>query len=270
MTRRRSLSFFPFRLHISKRQKFVVSVIILSAGLFTSQHLLGRGGVFVVFLLSFLTVAFLFLSNYEDIRGNFSVSLFILPFFYSLSFGLFYFLIPARFLTRMIITSLYAVGLYSLFLSENIFTVASMRTIALLSSARTVSFIITLVSYFFLANVIFTLDLSALPTAALLLVSSFFLIIQSMWTYSLERPVSMHITWASCLSLCLFEVALILWFWPATPTLIAIFLTGFFYVLVGLTHVWLDKRLFRNVLWEYSWVMVIVSCILFLFTSWRP
>lgn len=258
------------RLSLSKRQRFILAVIALSLGVFASQHLLGKSGVFVTFSLSFLTIIFFFLANYHDIKNNFSPYVFVLPFFYSLAFGLFYFLVPARFLTRLLMTSFYAVGLYSLFLSENIFTVASMRTIALLSSAKTVAFIITLISYFFLTTVVFSLDLALLPKAALIFSYTFFLIAQSIWSHTLENFLQIHLLWVSVLSLCFFEIAFILWFWPSEPTFIALFLTGFFYTFVGLSHVWFDKRLFRSILLEYIWVAVIVFCILFLFTSWKP
>ncbi|MBI2431216.1 MAG: hypothetical protein HYV39_04335 [Candidatus Levybacteria bacterium] len=269
MSRRRRPFVFllPF---LTKRQRFIIAVVALSLGLFATQHLLGKSGVFVSFLLSFLTVFFLFLSNHQDIKQNFSPFLFVLPFFYSLAFGLFYFLVPARFLTRLLMTSLYAGGLYSLFLSENIFTVASMRTIALLSSARTVSFIITIISYFFLSNVIFSLNLPAVSEAAIVFSYTFLLTAQSIWSYTFSKLSSFHFIWVFALSSCLFELSLILWFWPSDPTFIALFLTGIFYTFVGLSHVWLDKRLFRNILWEYIWVSVIVFCILFLFTSWKP
>ncbi len=282
MSNRRKF-FFLRKFSISKRKKFVAAVILLSFGLFISQHFLGRSGIFVALFLSILTISLLFVSNHKDIKENFSVFFFVLPFFYSLAFALFYFLVPARFLTRMLMTSLYAVGLYSLFLSMNIFTVASMRTIGLLSSARTVSFIMTLITYFFLSNVVFSLSLPAISTALLVFIYSFFLIAQSLWTYTLEKSFSAQSLWtytleksfsaqslwACAVSFCLFEATLILWFWPSSPTFIALFLTGVFYTMVGLSHVWFDKRLFRNVLWEYGWVAVIVSSIFFLFTSWR-
>lgn len=255
---------------ISKRQKFILSVLILSIGLFFLQNLLGRSGVFLTFALSFLAVLLLFISNYSDMMKNFSIHFFILPFFYSLAFGLFYFLIPTRFLTRMLMTSMYAIGLYSLFLSQNIFAVASMRTIALLSSARTVSFIITLVSYFFLSNVVFTLDLPAIPTSVIVFVYTFFLSAHSIWTYTLDTSFKPYLIWVTLLSFCLFQASIILWFWPSSPTIIALFLTGLFYTITGLTHAWFDKRLFKNILWEYAWVALVISAILFLFTSWNP
>lgn len=255
---------------LSKRQRFIIAVLILSAGLFFSEYQFGKGGVFLVFLLALLTPVLLFISNYRDIKENFSSYLFILPFFYSLSFGLFYFLVPARFLSRMLITSLYALGLYSLFLSQNIFTVASIRTIALLSGGRIVSLVITIVSYFFLTNIAFSLRLSILPTGFLIFIFSFFLVLQSLWTITLENRLRSYFFWTLGLSLCLFEMSLILWFWPTSPTVIALFLTGFFYTTIGLSQAWLDKRLFRGVMWEYIWVAAATFFILALFTPWRP
>lgn len=261
---------FLERFAISKRQRFIVAVLLLSFGLFVSQHFLGKGGVFIVFFLSLLTVVFLYLANRQDIKENFSPFLFVLPFFYSLAFGLFFFLAPARFLTRLFMTVLYGVGLYSLFLSENIFAVASMRTIALASSAKTVSFLMMLLSYFFLSNVVFSLDLSILPKAILVFLYTFFLMAQSFWTHTLEKLTKIHFIWITILSICFFEMAIILWFWPSDPTFMAIFLSGMFYMFVGLSHVWLERRLFRSILWEYIWVALIVFSVLFLFTSWRP
>ncbi|RJQ36578.1 hypothetical protein C4559_04910 [Candidatus Microgenomates bacterium] len=273
ISRRRKKSIFqliPFnRINISKRQKFVIAVIILSCGLFFSEFLLGRSGFYIAFTLSFLSSFLLFWTNHKDIRENFTLSIFILPFFYSLAFALFYFLVPNRLLARIGITSLYAIGLYSLFLSQNIFTVASIRTIALLSSARTVSFVLTLVTYFFLSNIVFSLDLSIMFTSALLFIFTYFLTTHSIWTYTLNKSLFSEYFWVIVLSVCILELSLILWFWPSNPTIIALFLTGFFYTVIGLSHVWFEKRLFRGVMWEYIWVGVVVSLILILSTSWK-
>lgn len=257
------------RVLVNKRQRFVIAVIILSLGFYFSENLFARSGIYTSFALAIFTNLLLFWANHRDIRENFSWSIFILPFFYSLSFALFYFLAPGRLLTQFIATPLYAVGLYSLFLSQNIFIVASARTIALLSGARIVSFIITLVSYFFLSTIIFSLDISIIPIVALLYVVTFFLILQNLWTITLEKSLKTYSTWSGILALCLIEVASALWFWPTSSTVIAIFLTGFFYTIVGPTQIWLEKRLFRGVLWEYVWVGIIVFSILLSFTFWR-
>lgn len=253
----------------NKRQRFIAAVLFLSVGLFLSEQLLGRSGIFLSIVLALLTPLFVYITNYDDINTNFSWNLFVLPFFYSLSFALFYFLVPPRFLTRVTMTSLYALGLYSLFLCNNIFTVASIRTIGLLASARTVSFVITLLSYFFLIRIMLSFHWHVAISAVIVFLFSFLLTIQSIWTYTLEKVTQGQILWTVALAACLTELFIVLWFWPSSPTIVAIFLAGFFYVVVGLSHVWFEKRLFRGVLWEYIWVSVVIFCILTVFTSWR-
>lgn len=253
-----------------KRQRFIIAVCLLAAMLFfSSSFRLSQSGLLVSVFLGVLTSALFFITNIQDIRGNFSISLFVLPFFYSLACGLFYSLVPDRILTRIAMTAFYAIGLYSLFLSQNIFTVAAIRTIALLSSARTVSLILTIVSYFFLINVTFSLHTQLLPSAALVFVFSFFLIHHSLWARTLDPKPTSNILWTILLSWAMLQLSIVMWFWPSTPTIVALFLTGIFYTFVGLAHVWFEKRLFRSVLWEYIWVGITVFFILLLFTSWN-
>lgn len=269
--RGQSILYTVLGLTLSKRQRFIISVLLLSAGLFIAANVrITHSGIIPSVVsattLGIATIVLLIWSTYSDLKENFSYSLFILPFFYSFSLVLFYFLFPDRLLTRLLITPFYAVGLYSLFLSQNIFIVASIRTIALLSSARTVSFILTLLSYLFLSNAIFSFHLFMFATAVIVFVYSFFLITHSLWIYTLEKRFFAHGLWVTSLSLGMFELSLILWFWPALPIFISLFFTGFFYTLVSLSHVWFERKLFRGVLWEYIWLSVIVFCVLLFFT----
>ncbi len=171
-----------FSFSISKRQRFIIGVIVLALGLFFSEYQFGKSGFYIALFLSVLTDIFFIFALFRDLKGSFSVSMLILPFFYTLAFGLFYFLVPNRILTRSIMTILYGIGLYSLYLSQNIFIVASVRTIALLTGARLVSFVITLITYFFLSTVVFSLHLAIVPTAVLLFFFSFFLFLHAVWS----------------------------------------------------------------------------------------
>lgn len=265
---KKKFSHFLSNILENKRQRFIFSVIFLSLGLFIAEHFLGKSGIYIVFLLSVLTVVFLFFSLRDDLKDNFSLQVFILPFFYSLSVGLFYLLVPARLLTRIGMTTLFAVGLYSLFLSQNIFTVSSIRTIALLSGARTVSLVLTLLSYFFLSNVVFSFHINVFITLLLIFIYTFAFVLQAIWIHTLEKNPFAQVFWVLSLTVCLSEIALFLWFGPSSPTVAALFLTAILYVLVGLTQAWFEKRLFRSVILEYFWITVISFIFLVLFTNW--
>ena len=260
---RRSFSF-----SIEKRHKFVIGTVLLSLGLFFSEYQLGRSGIFIPVILSFFTVMVLYWAIYRDMRENKTREAFILPFFYNLSFGLFYFLTPASFVFRLLLTAIYAFGLYSVFLSQNILSISSIRTITLLSGARIVSFVATLLSYFFITNIIFTLHTNIFIVVLLVFITSFFLIFHSLWTYTLTKATSTIVNWVLILTMCLIEASVLLWFWPSSPTFIALFLTGFFYAIVGLSHIWFERRLFKGILWEYVWVGCVVFFVLILFTPW--
>jgi hypothetical protein len=254
---------------ITKRQKFIISVAILSLGLFLSEYFFS-GYTFIVALgLAIFTDVFLFMSLYADLKEELMPQAFVLPFLCSLAFGLFYFLTPARLISRVVLTSLYAVAVYSLFLSENIFMVASIRTIALLNSARIVTFVITLISYFFLSNIIFSLRAGFPFTVIIFTIFSLAFVYQALWTYTLEKAWLQNKEWVGVLTLCVVELGSVLWFWPTSPTVLALFLTASMYILTGLTHMWLDKRLFKGVFWEYAWVGVFASIILLWFSHFQ-
>ena len=250
---------------VGKRQKFILTAVSSSLILFFVGYLLEKPSLYIAFFLGFFTMSLLFFSAFKDLKNNFSPQVFILPFFYSLAFGLFYFLVPERLITRVAMTFLYGFGLYSLLLSMNIFIVSSIRTIALVSSGRTVSFIVTLLSYFFIANVVFSMHLNVLFTLPLVFGFSFLFVLYSLWTYSLDSKFFSNLSWVLAISICLVEIASILWFWPVLPTIIALFLTGFFYITVGISQVWLEKRLFKSIMWEYIWVGTLVFMLFIVF-----
>lgn len=253
---------------VEKRQKFVIAVFLLTIGLFYTEFQFSRSGVFISLFLAVLTDLFLFWALFQDIKDKFVYEIFILPFFYSLSFGLFCFLTPNT-TYRIVLALVYALGLYSLYLSQNIFIVSSTRTIALLSGARIVSFVVTLVSFFLLTNVVFTFHIVIFPILILIFIYTYFLLYHSLWTYTLQKVIQPLVLWVTVLTLCVIELTSVLWFWPAKPPIISLFLTGFLYIIVGLSHIWFEKRFFKGVLWEYIWVGFMVIFILIAFSFYQ-
>jgi hypothetical protein len=254
---------------LTKRQKFVFSVLILSIGIFSSEF---TGGIFLMgyaVILSFLSVIFLFIALRNDIEDTFSYPIFILPALFTLSFALFYLLVPARLISRVIITMIYALGMYSLFLTQNIFAVSAIRTINLMRSARIVSFVLTIVVLFLLFNVIFSLRLPFYLAPFVIFATVFLLNFQSLWSYTLSREkVGETLLLSTFISLVTTELSIVLNMWPINASIYSIFLTGIFYAYSGLCHAWTEKRLFRGILWEYIWVGFLAVVILIFFSGW--
>ena len=241
----------------------------MSIGVFISTYFSGINLILASVFLSSLGAVLLYLALYADIRGTFYYPILILPFFFTISFSLFYPLIPARLLTRIILILLYAFGLYSLFLSQNIFAVSAIRTINLLRSARIVSFVLTIIVLFLLTNIIFSLRFPFFITPILISMLAFLLNFQSLWAYSLSKEfVRESITLSFLVSLALGQLALVLNLWPVTAAIYSIFITGIFYAYSGLTRAWVEKRLFKGILWEYVWVAFLAILILVFFSNW--
>lgn len=254
---------------LNKRQKFVFAVLLLSLGVFLSEHFSGIRLLVPAALLAVVTDLLLLFILRRDIKGTFFAPILVLPFFFTLAFPFFYALVPTRLLSRIIITFIYAFGLYSLFLTQNIFAVSSIRTINLLRSARIVAFVITLLVFYFLVNFIFSLRLPALITPLAILPLSFLMNIQSIWTYSLDTTqVKTIFLFSLAIALSILQLSYVLVLWPVNASIYSLFLTGIFYTYSGLCHAWLERRLFKGILWEYIWVGFISVLFLVIFSKW--
>lgn len=262
---------FPFRSFLfSKKQWFVLIVFVLSLALFFSESFVQAPRIFIGIVLSVLTDILLYLVLKRDLKFDFSsVAVFILPFLYTFSFNLFYLLIPFRFITRVVTTGVFAFGLYSLFLTQNIFAVSSLRTITLMRSARIILFVITTIVCFLSMNIIFSFRTLIYLLPLFVFSSSFLLSYQLFWAYNLGSKRNKEVIFYSFInSLIMLEISVVLLFWPLNATVYSLFLTGVFYIISGLSNTWFDQRLFKSVLWEYVWVGFLVLFMLFVFSEW--
>lgn len=258
--------------NISKRKKFVIATAILMIGLFVGEYLSPVPRIVLVIILSILADVFLFIILSEDLAGTSwqgRIGLFILPLFCTLAFGLFYFLLPVRFLTRFLLVIFFGVAIYALYLSHNIYAVAGIRTIQLLNAARSVGFLLSVLTHFFLTNVIFSLHLVFPITFILVFVSSFLLSYPVVWGVNLDSRIQKAVvSLVLVLALVIAELSLALAFWPSSPTVAALFISGNFYTFLGLAQAWLERRLFKNTFWEYVGVAIIVFLVLVTRTKW--
>jgi len=258
------------RLSLSKRQQFVAITVVLSVGLVLTQLVsteLRYPMVAVLSLLTFFATAF---GLREGLAGIEWLTLLTLPTFFTAAVGLFYFLLPVRWLTRLPVAALYAVGIYALLLTENIYNVASERTIALLRAAHSVGFLLTLVTYFLLVQTVLAFRLPHYTNAVTIGSVSFLLTVQALWSMELGERVGPSV-WRHSIAMTaiLTELAWILSFWPVATTLKALLLTTSLYGLVGMVQQYLAERLYKKTVIEFFSVMAIVFAIVMLATNWR-
>ena len=221
-----------------------------------------------LFLLSFLFSTW----SLSEGAGSWSVKIItaILPSFFSVAVAMFYFLFPESLVYQVFLLIAFGVVIYIVFLTENIFTVATMRTIALSRAAQTVGFLITLLTAFFCYNTIFSFRLFGWWNALLVLAVSFPLFFQALWSAELGKSFdSKTLLFSLIFSLIVGELSLIVSFFPVNVLTGSLFLTCAAYILIGLGSAYLAGRLFRQIVKEYLVVGGLMFLFLLITTSWR-
>ena len=257
------------KLNLNKRHKIIISSALLTIGLL-STHLVDFNLRFR-FLAGLAVFAYFssLWSLWEGLNLTKAFILLILPTFFTVAVASFYFLLPVRWLTRLPVAFLFGLTFYLLLLAQNVFNVASLRTIPLYRAASTASFLFTLLSAFFIYHVIFAFNLLFLWNGVLVAAVSFPLILQVLWSIQMEDRITAAIVIQSfILSLILGELALSFSSWPSPTTIWSLSLSSAMYVLLGLTTQRLRGRLSNRAVWEYMCIGAAVLLISFFTTSW--
>jgi len=255
---------------LNKRQRFTALTIIVTLGLIATQLINNVDYYFpVAITLSLFSGAAAYLVFSTDFVGMRRITAVILLAFFTAAIAFFYFLLPVRWLTRLPMAMLYAVGYYAILLTENIFNIGTDKTIQLLRVARSIALLITLVALFLLFETVLSLHLNPFYNAVIVLCISFPLTLHSLWYMKLTNEHSRRLLFlALLLALSLAEVSLALSFWPIKSTMQALLLTTLFYFGVGITQQELIERLFPRTLREFSLVALLVFLLALFTTSW--
>lgn len=268
--------------------KFVLASLILSILLWATQFIVPEHriqAIVGIVAASYMVSAWVL---FEDLKGAEWFTILILPVLYTLGAGLFSLFLPeslnrifglrldaevARLVAKLVKAIFWAgfgVGFYALYLTENIFSVAAIRTIQLLRAAHAVGFLLTLLIGLFLYQAIFSFRLDWWALALLVGVLSFFLFLQGNWSMQLKEGVSRKVILYSLVgALLTTQMAVVLSFWPAKALTGALMLSTSSYVLLGLSEQYLAGRLFKNQINEYIAVAIVVLGASFYITSWR-
>ncbi len=256
-------------INLTKRQKIVITSVLLTIGLLSTQLVDFNLRFKFIAGLSVLSLVLSLWSLWEGLNLTKAAVLLILPVFFTAAVSSFYFLLPIRWLTRLPVAFAFGLMFYLLLLAQNVFNVAAIRTIPLYRAASTASFLFTLLSAFFIFNVIYAFNLLFLWNGVVVFLICFPLVLQSFWTINMDDKVSPAIFIQSLvLSLVLAELALSFSFWPMPTTIWSLALSSSMYVLLGLTTQYLRGKVSKRVVWEYWGIGALILIVSFLTTSW--
>jgi hypothetical protein len=255
---------------MSKRQRFLVSSILLSLGFIGIQFLTDQNRFWAIGILGLLTAGLFAWSLWEGLGKDMTLLTLLLPTFFTFGVGIFWFLLPTSIFARIPIVIFYGIGIYVLCLTMNIYSVsATIKTIALLRAARGVGFVLTLVTSFLIFDAILSLRIAIWLTIPLIFLFSFPLYAQGFWAVNLQKEFSNELITLSTISaLVVTEIAAALYFWPVTIVVGSLFLTVAVYLALGLGQAKLEGRLFSATIREHLTVGVLVFIAIFFATHW--
>lgn len=258
----------PKRLVLNKREKIIVASVILSLGLLSTQlvpfYLTNR------FIVGLAVAAYLLSvwALWEGLNTLKAVVLMLLPTLFTLAMASYYFLLPVRWLTRLPVAVAFGLTFYTLLLSQNVFNVASARTIPLYRVASTTVFVLTLLTAYLLFNVLFSFDLFFVWNGVGAFLLSLPLITQVIWSIEMEGISSLVAVYSLILALVIGEIALVLSFWPISNPMASLVLSTALFITLGVSTHALRDRLNRGVVWEYVCWGVLIFVVASLTTSW--
>lgn len=243
-----------------RREKFVVASIISTLGLIGVQYTFLEIRYFVIAIFVLFTYVISTWALADDLQSHERVTIVPLPALYAAAVSLFYFLLPESIISQAVIVALFGIGMYALFLTSNIFSVAKGRTIQLVHAANAISGIFGVLISLLFSNTVFSLKLPFYFNFLLIGLVHFPLIFILLWSVNLENKVEKDVVGFSLiLTLILMELALILSFFPLGVWFYALFIMSFFYIGIGLMQSFIRGRLFVRTLVEYSLVAVFVA-----------
>lgn len=256
------------KLSFEKRHKIILVSIILSLGLLSTQLVPFYLTYRFIAGLSFLAFALSIWALWEGLNSLKAVILMILPTAFTLAVASYYFLLPIRWLTRIPVAFAFGLIFYTLLLSQNVFNVASIRTIPLYRVASTTIFVLTLITVYMLFNVVFSLNLFFIWNGVVAFLISFPLILQIIWTLDMEGLSSFILIYSLILTLIVSELAIALSFWPIAKPMSSLIISTALYVNLGIVTHTLKDRLNRVDVWQFLGWGVSVFLIAVLTTSW--
>lgn len=246
-----------------KRQKFVLTAVTLAIGLTVVYRLPQETDVMVrygfVAILTVLTWIMAAWSLKEGLEGVEWLTVLTPPAVLTASVGLFYILLPTFWLVKIGIIVGFGLLQYFSLLTANIYSVAAIRTIALLRTAHVMGFVLTLLSGFLLFNTIFSLRWEFWWVGLTVAAVAWLLYLPALWAINLESRIGGR-TWLYSVVFAVMTgvLGIAVSFWPMNLAVASLCLTTYLYVTLGIASQSLAGRVLGKMVWEYIvWGLVV-------------
>lgn len=258
-------------MQIDKRKRFIISSTILSLILLSVQLLQEQSYKFIAIgVIGIFSILLFWWSLKEGLKTKISFLILILPIYYSVGTALFWFLLPNSLIVTILVSVIYGISIYILFLTMNVYSVSYIKTIALYRAARGVGFLLTLVAFFLALDGLISLRLQYYFNGPFVFLLTFPLYLQGYWTSTLQNKMDGKLFTMSVIAALLqAQVSVIMFFWPVGVIVGSLFLTILFYILLGLGESELEGRLFSQTVREYLTVGTFVFIVMLFSTSWK-
>lgn len=272
---------------MQKRTRFVLVSFLVALGLWGSSLLPVEYQLGLSMAVSALTYMLVVWVLFDDLKGIEWITLLVLPVMFTFGSALFANFLPNSIprlfgrvfeveaamlfagIFRFLYYVLFGVGLYGILLVENIFSVASIRTIQLFRAARSVNFILTLVTSLFFFTVILSLKVWFYWVFVMVFLAAFVLSFPSFWSVDLKNNYVSEIgRFALTVGFLVGMLGLVISFWPVKPFMGGLIITSLLYALLGVMEQRLSSRVYLESVIEYVVTVIIIMTIGFLTTSW--
>jgi hypothetical protein len=198
----------------------------------------------------------------------------LLPVSFFAGFGMFGAFLPYNVVLAVVMSLIFGVVLYTLFLVENVFLVAiGYKTVPLYRAAYTVSLIVLLISAFFMFDTLFSYRLGFIANGVGVFLISLLLFLYQFWAVAIELPddgANKNLrAFVIVPAILMTEIAVALSFWPTGIFKGSVYLVSVIYIFASLIQAEIRDRLFRRTLIMYGWVGVSIILAMLVITRWR-
>ncbi|OGK52824.1 hypothetical protein A2970_01280 [Candidatus Roizmanbacteria bacterium RIFCSPLOWO2_01_FULL_44_13] len=256
-------------LKIDKRIRFAISAGALAVLMLLSTFFYFDRAFIFIPIIALTTYFLTYFSLAEGIEKMGWFEMFVMPVLVSISFYLFYFLFPVRWLTRIPFIIFYGISIYAAIVTSNIFNVGVEKSLGLYRAAFSINFLYQAIVSFLFFNLIFALQSAFILNGILTGAIGFLLSLNLFWSIRLKKYLEREVLlYAAFVGLVIGELALLISFLPLQVSVYSLFMAASYYSLAGLVYNYIDEKLFRETIREYILVFGFVLIITFLSLSW--